>query len=226
MKLSKYGVTLHQMKEPDIEMVRRWRNDPSVVMNYEFREHITPEMQKEWFKSVNNIHNVYLVVEYAGEKIGVVNAKNIDWDKHTCESGIFLPAGKYSNTFIPAVIVMMTMEFGFHLFGLFKGYAHVLKTNVAVQKMILSLGYELCPGQEKVENQLYEITRENFFKRSKKLVLAMHAITGTDEPMAVTIYRDEFGDEIVKFWESVGKQSGKILRVEETPEARIYYLAS
>jgi len=173
---------------------------------------------------VNNINNIYLIVEYNGEKIGVVNAKNIDWKNGNCESGIFIPDGPYSNTFIPAIIMIMTMEFGFQLFGFFKGYAHVLKSNIPVRKMLASVGYELCSGQEEVENQLYEITREKFQAKAKKLIRAMHTVTGTEELMTATIERSEFENELVMQWEELAKQNAEISRVEETPEERIYHL--
>ncbi len=225
MKLSKYGITLTLLKEDEIELVRQWRNHPSVVSNYEFREYITPEMQQAWFKTVNNINNIYLIVEYKGERIGVVNAKDIDWENRTCESGIFIPEGKYSNTFIPAIVTIMTMEFGFRLFGWFRGYARVLKTNKPVQNMLRSVGYELCEGQEDVENQMYEITREKFLKKAAKLIRAMHTVTDTDDVMTAMIERSEFDDNVVLQWEEIAKQNAEIIRLEETPSARVYFLA-
>ncbi|MBL7138704.1 MAG: GNAT family N-acetyltransferase [Bacteroidales bacterium] len=224
MKLSKYGIDLILLKEEEIELVRQWRNHPSVVSNYEYREYITPEMQREWFKTINNIHNLYFIVEYKGEKMGVVNAKNIDWENQTFESGIFIPEGKYSNTFIPAMISIMTMELGFRLFGWFKGYAHVLKTNKPVQSMIRSVGYTLCDGQEDVENQLYEVTFEKFLQKAEKLIRAMHTVTGGEEGMTVTIFREDFQNEMILKWEEIGKKNADVIRVEEVEEGRIYYL--
>lgn len=104
MKVSKYGIDLILLKHEDIELVRQWRNHPSVVKNHEYQEYITPEMQEKWFQSIQNMHNLYFIVVYQGKKIGVVNAKNIDWDKGECESGIFFPDGKYANTPVPAIV--------------------------------------------------------------------------------------------------------------------------
>lgn len=224
MKLTKYGIDLILLKEEDIELVRQWRNHPSVVSNFEYREYITPEMQHVWFKTINNLNNLYFIVQYKSEKIGVVNARNIDCENRTCESGIFFPEGKYSKTFIPAIVAIMTMEFGFRLFGAFKGYARVLKTNKAVQNMIRSTGYERCDGQEDVENQLYEITREKFLKKAGKLIRAMYTVTGNEEGMTLTIFREDFTNEIVMKWEEIGKKHADVIRVEEGEEGRIYHL--
>jgi RimJ/RimL family protein N-acetyltransferase len=225
MRITKYGITLHLLKEADIEMVRQWRNDPSVVRNYEYREVITPEMQNEWFRSVNNNNNLYLIIEYEGQKIGVVNAKNIDYEKRTCESGIFIPDGKYSQTFLPGLVMIMTVELGFRMFGWDRGYAHVLKTNSAVKSMTTSFGYELCPGQENEENQLYFITKEKFEKKAAKLVKAMFVIIGNEEPGKIIVDRSEMDNKVVQGWEEIGRKNAEILRIEETPNERIYYLS-
>jgi len=225
MRIVKYGITLHLLKEADIELVRQWRNDPSVVKNYGFREFITEEMQKEWFRSVNNNNNLYLVIEYEGQKIGVVNAKDIDYEKGTCESGIFIPDGKYSNTFLPGLVMIMTVELGFRMFGWDRGYAHVLKTNEPVKSMTTSFGYQLCPGQENEENQLYFITKESFEKKAAKLVKAMFVITGNQEPGKIIIDRSEMNDKVVQGWEEIARNNAPVLRKEETPEERIYFLS-
>jgi hypothetical protein len=118
----------------------------------------------------------------------------------------------------------MTMEFGFRLFGLFKGYARVLKTNRPVQTMIRSVGYELCEGQEEAANQLYEITRERFLRKAEKLIRAMQTVTGNEELMTVTILREDFANEVVLKWEEIGLSNAEIISREETEIGRIYTL--
>jgi len=68
MELSKYGVKLHRLREEDIELVRTWRNSPLIRQYMEFRDEITPEMQKEWFLSINNNENYYFIIEYQQKK--------------------------------------------------------------------------------------------------------------------------------------------------------------
>ncbi|MDZ7743378.1 MAG: hypothetical protein U5Q03_16975 [Bacteroidota bacterium] len=46
MKLFKYGISLNRLKEDDIELVRKWRNSRKINQFMEYREEITPEMQK------------------------------------------------------------------------------------------------------------------------------------------------------------------------------------
>ena len=45
--LQGYGLTLRQLEEKDIEMVRQWRNDPQVSDYMAFRGHISRQQQTE-----------------------------------------------------------------------------------------------------------------------------------------------------------------------------------
>lgn len=222
MKYTRYGITFHLLREKDIETVRQWRNDPVVANNYEFREHITPEMQKEWFARVNNIFNLYTIIEYQGEKIGVINIKDIDWDKKTCEGGIFLPDPKYHMTYIPAVVSYITTEIIFLMFDWNVAHAHVLKENTAVQSFVKMLGYELMPGQEEVHNQLYRITRESFDRRGPKIRKAVSALVGNEEPGVLHIPEEDFTDPLVGQWEEIVKTS-RFVTMENVPgTGRLY----
>lgn len=211
------------MREEDIEMVRQWRNDPVVANNYEFRDFITPEMQQKWFHSVNNIHHLYTILEYQKEKIGVINIKNIDWEQKTCEGGIFLPDPKYHNSGLPAIISYITTEIIFRMFEWNEGYAHVLKENIPVQQFVKMLGYELMPGQENENNQMYLITRETFDKKGDKIRKAISVLTGNDEKGVLQIQSGSFDNPVVLAWEEKVKTSRFIQRVENTPEGRFYY---
>ncbi len=68
MKLTKYGITLNRLREDDIELLRQWRNSPQINQFMEYRGNITPEMQRDWFRSVDNFDNFYFIIEYQGEE--------------------------------------------------------------------------------------------------------------------------------------------------------------
>jgi RimJ/RimL family protein N-acetyltransferase len=213
------------MKEKDIELVRQWRNDPVVSNNYEYREHITPEMQSKWFLTVNNINNLYTIIEYEGEKIGVINLKNIDWETRTCEGGIFLPDPKFHQTYIPAVISFITTEIIFIIFDWNIASAHVLRENKSVQQFVKMLGYELLPGQENVNNQEYRITRESFEKRAPKLRKAISVLVGNDQPGLMAMEPSEINDPLMKQWEEKVNTSRFMIKSETTEAGRFYYFS-
>lgn len=223
MRYSRFGISFHLLKEQDLEMVRQWRNNPVVANNYEYREHITPDMQADWFKTVNNINNLYTVIEYNGEKIGVINIKNIDWDRRECEGGIFLPDPKYHHSGLPAIISYITTEIIFTMFDWNTGVAHVLRENTSVQQFVKMLGYELQPGQEEVSNQKYTITRESFERKGPKILKAISVLVDVKEPGMLLIETDEFDDPLVLAWEALVATSSHVVETGITSAGRIYW---
>ena len=57
-------------------------------------------------------------------------------------------------------------------------YIRVLRNNSAAISYNTSLGYELCEGQEDVENQLYKLTRETFIDKTYKIRKAAQQVSG------------------------------------------------
>ena len=225
MKFIKYGVTLSRLKEDEIEMVRQWRNDPVVVANYDFRDHITPEMQQQWFRSISNKNNLYLIIHYQGCDVGVINLKNINWEEHTAETGIFIPYKEYHETPVSAIVSFLTTEFLFTLFNWKVVHAHVLKENKPVQAFVKQLGYELSPGQEEVENQEYFLSRDKFEKIAPRIKKAIHALAGDQSFGKCIIEPCDYQDELAIFLEELAKKNIHTLKAETTEEGRVYFFA-
>lgn len=182
MKISKGNIEFRRLVHDDIELVRNHRNSHDVSQFMEYREHISPEMQERWFQSINNNHNLYFVIEYKGEKIGLINGKDIDWENNSMESGIFIWDKKYLNTHIPLLAVLIFGELGINTFGL-TTYAHILKTNQRAKRYNKLLGFVLCEGQEDVENQLYMMSKETYTKKAKFIRGAFLKLTGNDDTL-------------------------------------------
>ncbi len=176
MKVYKYGIVLERLKEHDIELVRQWRNSDAVRLNMEYREIITEEQQIKWFNSINNLSHNYLMIWYKGEKIGLLNDKNIDWEKRTSESGLFLGRTEFYSTFVPYLVSIAGIELNFHFLNWQKQYARILRSNNNAIRYNMALGYRLIPGQENTENQLYEMTPESYKLASVKIRKAVKAI--------------------------------------------------
>ena len=125
MKFFKYGITLERLKEEDIELVRQWRNSDPVRLNMNFREIITPEQQRKWFNSINNVNFHYVIIQYKGVKIGLLNDKNIDWENLTSETGIFVGRPEFFHSTVPYRVSVAGIETLFHTLGWKKQYAHI-----------------------------------------------------------------------------------------------------
>lgn len=225
MKYIKYGVTFSLMREEDIEMVRRWRNDPVVATNFEYREFITPEMQKEWFGKVNNKNNLYTIIGYQGEKIGVINLKDIDWENQTTEGGIFIPDTRWHETPVTSIVSFLTTEIMLVLFNWKAAKAHVLKDNKPIQAFIRQLGYELSPGQEEINNQEYVLSREKFEKMAPKIRKAIHTLAQDTSPGRYIVEPFDFDNDVVLFFEDLARKNIPFSKTETTQEGRIYYFS-
>ncbi len=180
MIISKGQFIFRRLTHGDIELVRKWRNSPEINQFMEYREYITPEMQEKWFNSVNNKYNLYFIIEYKGDKIGLINGKDINWDESSMETGIFIWDTRYLNTPIPLLAVLIFGELGIMTFEL-KAYAHILKTNERAIRYNTLMGFKLCEGQENLDNQLYVMTKESYSKKARLLRAAFMHLMGTGD---------------------------------------------
>jgi RimJ/RimL family protein N-acetyltransferase len=190
MIITKGNIRFVRLKEEDIELVRRWRNSPFIVQFMEFREYITPEKQKEWFHSINNKFNLYFIIEYEYKKVGLINGKDIDWNKRIMEVGIFLWEESLYNTPLPALATLVFSELGVRL-GNLSATAHILRDNHRAIRYNKELGFELCEGQESAENQKYILTKENYLKKAKRLRKAFLTLINR-EPLTLLMEKEDY----------------------------------
>ena len=178
MKLSKYGITLRRLREPDIERVRQWRNSAHISQFMEYRDTITPEMQKEWFRSVDNFENFYYIIEYEGNDIGLINSSKIEWDTVSSEGGIFLWDEQYYETLVPVWASLCILETSYFMLGAGRSVIKTLRDNERAKKLNTHLGYILQPGQEEVYNQVYVMTAASFRLHASRLIKAARLMAG------------------------------------------------
>jgi RimJ/RimL family protein N-acetyltransferase len=217
MILSKGNFRFIKLQQDDLELVRQWRNSPRISQFMEYREYITPEKQQEWFESVNNQFNLYFLIEYEFKKIGLINAKDIDWDKASIEGGIFFWEEEIYNTPIPAFVSILFAELMIRILHL-TVYAHILKTNDRAIRYNLQLGFELCSGQETVENQQYVLTPESYLEKSARLRKAFYILM-ENSPYVLLIEPDDIKTGIGgKLLERIEPPS--ITSIQETAEGK------
>lgn len=222
MKLSKYGITLRRLREPDIELVRQWRNSAQINQFMEYREYITPEMQLEWFKSVDNFENFYYIIEYHDKDIGLINSSKVEWDTVSSEGGIFLWDEHYYETFVPVWASLCLLETSYFILGAGKSVIKTLSDNERAKKLNTHLGYVLQPGQEEVYNQVYVLTASSFKLQAARLIKAARLLAG-DDPWGHRVFfdRDDIRSGLADFiHHKIRKEM--VLDYKETEEGRLY----
>ena len=183
MKICKYGITLNRLRKEDLEFVREKRNKKVALSSEETHIEITPEMQLEWFESVDNFENFYFIIEYNGAKIGMLNNKKVDWKALTSESSLFLWDESLADTIVPKLTALCLIEIGFYYLNWNVCYIRVHSDNPKAIENAEELGYELTEGKESVENHLYYLTRELFELNAQKILMEAKAFA-----------EDEFSD--------------------------------
>ncbi|MDO9257801.1 MAG: hypothetical protein Q7U54_19950 [Bacteroidales bacterium] len=180
MKICKYGITLNRLRKEDLEFVREKRNEKQRLSSEENYIDITPEMQLEWFESVDNFENFYYIIEYKGVKIGMLNNKKVDWTARTSESSLFLWDESFTDTIVPSLAALCLIEIGFYYLNWNVCYIRVHSDNAKAIENALSLGYELTEGKETVENHLYYLTRELFETNAQTILMEAKAFIETE----------------------------------------------
>jgi len=169
MILERGNVKLVRLTEEYIELVRYWRNSPGIRNTMEYREEITPEMQKAWFQKIDNVNNNYFLIQTDGKFIGLIYGSDIDWENGiTNNGGIFI----WDTAFLESVQIMeaalMLTDIGF-IMGMKVNYIKILSDNARSIAFNRSMGYKLMPGQEDAYNQSYELLEDDYFRATEKL---------------------------------------------------------
>lgn len=181
LTLEQFGVKLKRLQENDIELVRNWRNQTELNSFMEYREHISPESQLAWFKSINNKFNYYFMIEFGGKKVGVINVKNYDPQLKFGEGGIFIGDKAYINSSASVFSTLCLLNFMFVRLNICNiSRIRILKDNERAIQYNKLLGYKLLPNQEQVYNQVYELTLEDYKLLSQKLNHAATILSGTN----------------------------------------------
>jgi len=142
MKLTGFGLVLRRITIQDIELVRGWRNQPSVRNQMLVQDEISAEQQVLWFEKINNPFNYYFIIEVNELPIGVIHAKNIDEQSMVGEGGIFIGDDKFIGTDIPARASMLFLYFCFKKIGVSISTAKVKEENYIAVEFNKSLGYK------------------------------------------------------------------------------------
>jgi len=167
----RYDISLKRLSLDKIETVRNWRNDPKISQYMDFREYITPEMQLNWFNKINNENNYYFIVKYNNEEIGLVNIKDIDYNKKCAETGIFIYEDKYLNSDVGIRAALCNIDFAFEYLNLDYIPGHIMADNKRAIRFNKAFGCLLAENQEGLEKQLYILTKERYYQYRGKLLL-------------------------------------------------------
>lgn len=178
MRVEQYGLIYRRLTENDIELVRYWRNQPFIRDTMQFRDYITPAMQRSWFQKINNKFSYYLIIEDKGKKIGLISCKDAQPNTSLAEGGIFIWDKNYWGTPAPVFASLSMLEAVFDIFQ--SGTASIATVSRKNQRALdfnKMLGYEIYEDNSESEFVKLILTIENYKKKTSKLKKAAHIYT-------------------------------------------------
>ncbi len=182
MTIEQYGIKLRRVTFDDIEQIRIWRNQPEIRKRMAFKKYITKNMQEKWFKSINNKNNYYFIIHYEGKDIGVINCKNVNEKEAYGEGGIFISDPNYIGSMAPVFATLCLINAIFYVLKFSnKSFVQILQNNTVSISYNKSIGYSLIPGQEKLKNQWYVLTKEDYEIKAGKINKAAASLSGDQE---------------------------------------------
>lgn len=169
--ICKYGIKLIPLTHDKIEMVRQWRNSPKIQQYMEYRQEITPEMQESWYKKIiTSGKDFFFIIEFEEKEVGLINIKDVDFDKKEGEPGIFIWDDEFLNCGASIRASLARNDFAWDTLKLERLVSHVLSDNRRAIRYNKMQGFKIAPNQENVYNQKYILEKKDALNAKEKLV--------------------------------------------------------
>ncbi|GAA6185383.1 MULTISPECIES: GNAT family N-acetyltransferase [Alteromonadaceae] len=167
-----YQVSLREVQESDLPLLRAWRNDPEVSQFMISQAEISEEQQSAWFRKVSrDPSQQHFMIVYKDQDIGSLNIKSRVLGKpltqaHTIEPGLYIGAAKYRNNIIAFSPTLLINDYCFESLKCKKLVARVKSDNQAALNYNLKLGYQIVNQGDLIEISL---NFEDYQRDSKTL---------------------------------------------------------
>lgn len=137
-------VALRPITDADTDHIVAWRNTPSVMQNFIFRQTFTPEMHRNWLATKVATGQVvqYIIEDKAdGRPVGSVYYRDIDPANHSAEYGIFIGDENARGKGFGTETARLFTEFGFTVLGLHRISLRLLAENLPARRSYEKAGF-------------------------------------------------------------------------------------
>ena len=141
--LSQYDVRLIRVQAEHLSLILRWRNNDWVRKNMFVQDILQEKDQLAWFNSINNASNYYFIIEYLGEKVGLIHAKNFSEEDGIGEGGFFIGEYDYLETWASVMASICLLNFIFAKTNINRSMVRVQAHNRRAISYNLKLGYKI-----------------------------------------------------------------------------------
>ena len=179
--LSQYDVRLIRVQAADLGLIVKWRNSDWVRKNMFVQDVLQEKDQLAWFDSINNASNYYFIIEYLGEKVGLIHAKNFSEEEGIGEGGIFIGEYEYLETWASVMASICLLNFIFTKLEINRSVIRVLAQNKSAISYNLQLGYKI--EFEDANEIRMVLENEDFFQKYNLLKSTLSKISKGNEAL-------------------------------------------
>ena len=179
--LAQYDVRLIRVQAADLGLILKWRNNDWVRKNMFVQDVLQEKDQLAWFDSINNASNYYFIIEYLGEKVGLIHAKNFSEEEGIGEGGIFIGENEYLETWASVMASICFLNFIFSKLEINRSIVRVQAQNKSAISYNLQLGYKI--EFEDVNEIRMVLEKEDFFQKYNLLKSTLSKIAKGNEAL-------------------------------------------
>jgi RimJ/RimL family protein N-acetyltransferase len=173
--LSQYDVRLIRVQAEHLALILKWRNSDWVRKNMFVQDILQEKDQLAWYNSINNASNYYFIIEYLGEKVGVIHAKNFSEEDGIGEGGIFIGEYDYLETWASVMASICLLNFIFAKTNINRSMVRVQTHNRRAISYNLKLGYKI-DYQDANECRML-LDKEDFYSKTTLLKSVLSKIS-------------------------------------------------
>ena len=136
-------IYLRPITAEDTELAVRWRNQPSVVVNFLYRKPITRKEHENWLanKVMKGLVHPFIVCRNEDDKpLGSAYLQNFDDESRRAEWGIYLGDEQAYGKGVGTEAGHLLLDYAFNTLGLHKVVSRVLARNTASARMSEKVG--------------------------------------------------------------------------------------
>jgi UDP-4-amino-4,6-dideoxy-N-acetyl-beta-L-altrosamine N-acetyltransferase len=134
-------ITLRNIKESDLENLRRWRTSPEVTKYLFTDQAITEEEQQVWYREIKD--SMYWIINFKDVEIGYASLNEIDTKNRTADPGVYIGELEYRGIGLGSGILRKIENYAFETLGMHKLHGKVLSENYPALKIYSKNGWQV-----------------------------------------------------------------------------------
>ncbi len=138
------NIYLRRMTMEDTAAAVKWRNAPCVREQFIFKDIVTEEMHREWFRTKvmsGKVEQFVIGLKQSGEEIGSQYYKDIDKENKTAEYGIYIGREDMLGKGYGSEVMELALEYARSDMGLKEITLRVLESNARARKVYEGRGF-------------------------------------------------------------------------------------